>query len=176
VVNADFNMRLPVAQQAGDAARDRAVQRLLGSQVSLGDHPDDRAELAGHRERVDPAVAQRHCHVREWRVLSGGDYVRCHRVRRGGVHKVLVNLYYDPFDTSRHCLDHVGLDPAKEKSLLGLLHALNSVLADGAQAAGLSSVQPDFTGHALRDPGPYVQGLHDPAPFHPTPPGNWPSP
>jgi lysophospholipase L1-like esterase len=82
--------------------------------------------------------------------------------------RVLVNLYYDPFDTSRHCLDHVGLDPAKEQSLRGLLAALNGVLASGAQAAGLSPVQPDFTGHQLCDPGSYVQGLHDPAPFHPT--------
>ena len=85
--------------------------------------------------------------------------------------RVLVNLYYDPFDTSRHCLDHVGLDAGKETSLLSLLDALNGVLASGAQAAGLSSVQPDFTGHALCDPGSYVQGLHDPAPFHPTPAG-----
>ncbi len=85
--------------------------------------------------------------------------------------RVLVNLYYDPFDTSQRCLDHVGLDPAKEKSLIGLLDALNGVLANGARAAGLSSVQPDFTGHQLCDPGPYVQGLHDPAPFHPTPAG-----
>ena len=85
--------------------------------------------------------------------------------------RVLVNLYYDPFDTSQHCLDHVGLDPAKETSLRGLLRALNGVLATGAQAAGLISVQTDFTGHALCDPGPYVQGLHDTAPFHPTPAG-----
>ena len=85
--------------------------------------------------------------------------------------RVLVNLYYDPFDTSQHCLDKVGLDAAKEESLLALLDALNSVLANGAQAAGLSSVQPDFTGHQLCDPGPYVQGLHASAPFHPTPAG-----
>ena len=84
---------------------------------------------------------------------------------------VLVNLYYNPFDTSRHCMDDVGLDPAKEKSLTGLLHALNSVLENGARAAGLTSVRPDFTGHRLCDPHPYVQGLHDSAPFHPTPAG-----
>ena len=30
------------------------------------------------------------------------------------------------------------------------------------------SVRPDFSGHQLCDPAPYVQGLHDPAPFHPT--------
>jgi GDSL-like Lipase/Acylhydrolase family len=85
--------------------------------------------------------------------------------------RVLINLYYDPFDTSRNCMGNVGLDPAKEESLTGLLQALNGVLAKGAQAAGLTSVSPDFTGHALCDPDPYVQGLHDPAPFHPTPAG-----
>ena len=85
--------------------------------------------------------------------------------------RVLVNLYYDPFDTSQHCLDKVGLDSAKEKSLIGLLAALNGVLTKGAQAAGAASARPDFTGHQLCDPGPYVQGLHDSAPFHPTPAG-----
>lgn len=78
--------------------------------------------------------------------------------------RVLVN----PFDTSRHCLDNVGLDPTKQKSLISLLTALNSVLAKGAQTAGAAPTQPDFAGHRLCDPGPYVQGLHDTAPFHPT--------
>ena len=81
---------------------------------------------------------------------------------------VLVNLYYDPFDTSQHCLDRVGLTPAKEKALTGLLDALNSILANGARASGLIAVRPDFTGHALCDAAPYVQGLRGRAPFHPT--------
>ncbi|HXP54367.1 MAG TPA: hypothetical protein VN847_05405, partial [Streptosporangiaceae bacterium] len=29
-------------------------------------------------------------------------------------------------------------------------------------------VRPDFTGHALCDADPYVQGVGSPAPFHPT--------
>ncbi len=81
---------------------------------------------------------------------------------------VLVNLYYNPFDTSQHCLDRVGLTPDKEKSLIKLLDALNNVLADGAKATGLIAVQPDFSGHALCDQVPYVQGLRGRAPFHPT--------
>jgi GDSL-like Lipase/Acylhydrolase family len=81
---------------------------------------------------------------------------------------VLVNLYYNPFDTSQHCLDSVGLTPAKEHSLIKLLDALNNVLANGAKATRLIAVQPDFTGHGLCDPVPYVQGLHGRAPFHPT--------
>jgi len=81
---------------------------------------------------------------------------------------VLVNLYYNPFDTTAHCLDGVGLTPEKEKALTRLLDALNNVLANGARASGLIAVQPDFTGHAICDPQPYVQSLHGRAPFHPT--------
>ena len=82
--------------------------------------------------------------------------------------RVLINLYYDPFDTKSTCLGRKGLDAAKEESVLSLLSALNGVLAKGAQAAGQISVQPDFSGHALCDAGLYVQGIKDPAPFHPT--------
>ena len=81
---------------------------------------------------------------------------------------VLVNLYYNPFDTSAHCLDRVGLTPEKENSLIKLLGALNSVLATGARDTGLVAVRPDFAGHALCDAQPYVQGLRGRAPFHPT--------
>ena len=80
---------------------------------------------------------------------------------------VLVNLYYNPFDPSQHCLDSVGLTPTKQKSLTRLLGALNSVLANGARATGLIAVHPDFAGHALCDFEPYVQGLNARAPFHP---------
>jgi lysophospholipase L1-like esterase len=80
---------------------------------------------------------------------------------------VLVNLYYNPFDPRQHCLDGVGLTPAKQKSLTRLLGALNSVLANGARASGQIPVRPDFAGHALCDAVPYVQGLTASAPFHP---------
>jgi len=82
--------------------------------------------------------------------------------------RVLINLYYDPFDTTQACLNGHGLDPAKESQLVTLLDALNQVLANGATAATATPVQPDFTGHALCDANPYVQGVGSPAPFHPT--------
>jgi hypothetical protein len=81
---------------------------------------------------------------------------------------VLINLYYNPFDTAQHCLDSDGLDAAKENALTKLLNALNQVLANGATATSQIPVRPDFTGHALCDPAPYVQDTGDPAPFHPT--------
>ncbi len=82
--------------------------------------------------------------------------------------RVLINLYYNPFDPGQGCLNGHGLDAAKEGTLTKLLDALNQVLANGATAASQTPVQPDFTGHALCDPDPYVQGVGDPAPFHPT--------
>ncbi|HEY0717078.1 MAG TPA: hypothetical protein VGD68_05640 [Streptosporangiaceae bacterium] len=42
------------------------------------------------------------------------------------------------------------------------------MLAGGATAPWGVAVRPDFTGHALCDPAPYVQGVGVPAPFHPT--------
>jgi lysophospholipase L1-like esterase len=82
--------------------------------------------------------------------------------------RVLINLYYNPFDPAQNCLSGTGLNPAKEQSLTTLLDALNQVLSNGATAASATPVQPDFTGHALCDANPYVQGVGSPAPFHPT--------
>ncbi len=82
--------------------------------------------------------------------------------------RVLINLYYNPFDTALGCLNGHGLDPAKETALVTLLDALNQVLSNGATAASATPVRPDFTSHALCDANPYVQGVGSPAPFHPT--------
>lgn len=82
--------------------------------------------------------------------------------------QILINLYFDPFGGNQDCLTGQGLTPAKQKSLLALLHSLNEVLRRGAEAAGATPVRPDFTGHGLCDPQPYVQGVNAAAPFHPT--------
>ena len=81
---------------------------------------------------------------------------------------VVVNLYYDPFDQTRHCLARLGMTAAKEQSITTMLNALNGVLAKGAAGPSFVAVQPSFAGHALCDPQPYVQGVHASAPFHPT--------
>lgn len=81
---------------------------------------------------------------------------------------VVVNEYYNPFDPAKQCLAHDGLTTSKEQTATSLLDALNSVLAKGAQGSSFVAVQPTFAGHALCDAQPYVQGLDDPAPFHPT--------
>src|SRR5258706_12871455 len=87
---------------------------------------------------------------------------------------VLVNLYYNPFDSPEHCLDGVGLPPAKQKSLTRLLGALNSALSNGARATGLTPVRPDSGRAPLSRPVPYVQGLNARAPFHPNLAGELP--
>jgi len=82
--------------------------------------------------------------------------------------QVIINRYYDPFGSNVSCITRRGLTAAKVKTLQSWLTALNQVLAKGAAQFGYLSPQPSFSGHELCSPLPYVQGLGDPAPFHPT--------
>jgi GDSL-like Lipase/Acylhydrolase family len=82
--------------------------------------------------------------------------------------EVIINRYYDPFGPRLSCLHRTGLTAAKVAVLSSRLAALNAVLAKGAAQFSFTSVQPDFAGHQLCTPQPYVQGLGDPAPIHPT--------
>jgi lysophospholipase L1-like esterase len=82
--------------------------------------------------------------------------------------QVIINRYYDPFGPQPGCLGRDGLTAANLKLLTSRLATLNQVLAQGAAQFGFSSPQPDFSGHQLCTPQPYVQGLGQAAPFHPT--------
>jgi len=82
--------------------------------------------------------------------------------------QVIINQYYDPFGPEPGCLSRAGLSAANLQTLTSRLATLNAVLADGAAQFDFSSPQPDFTGHQLCTPQPYVQGLDAAAPFHPT--------
>ena len=82
--------------------------------------------------------------------------------------RVLVNLYYDPFAGDVGCLTAGAFTRDKLHTMLRRLAVLNRALRAGAAAAGFASTRPDFTGHDLCDPSPYVQGPSDPAPLHPT--------
>jgi lysophospholipase L1-like esterase len=82
--------------------------------------------------------------------------------------QVIINQYYDPFGSQPGCLGPAGLTTANLAILTSRLDTLNTVLARGAAQFGFTSPQPDFSGHQLCTPQPYVQGLDAPAPFHPT--------
>jgi hypothetical protein len=81
---------------------------------------------------------------------------------------VLINSYYDPFGVNTDCLRSDNLTKSKVQVLVSDLSALNAVLAKGAKVFGFVSVLPDFAGHGICSARPYVQGLYDNAPFHPT--------
>jgi len=85
--------------------------------------------------------------------------------------QVIINRYYDPFGSDLSCVTQRGLTTAKVSTIQTWLVALNQVLAKGAAQFGFLSPQPSFAGHTLCSPLPYVQGLGDAAPFHPTAPG-----
>jgi hypothetical protein len=82
--------------------------------------------------------------------------------------QIIINRYYNPFGTVPGCLGPAGLTQANLHTLTSRLATLNAVLAKGAAQFRFSSPQPDFTGHELCAPLPYVQGLGAAAPFHPT--------
>jgi len=82
--------------------------------------------------------------------------------------QVIINQYYNPFGPEPGCLSRAGLSTDNLQTLTSRLATLNTVLADGAAQFEFSSPQPDFTGHQLCTPQPYVQGLDGAAPFHPT--------
>jgi lysophospholipase L1-like esterase len=82
--------------------------------------------------------------------------------------QVIINRYYNPFGTQPGCLGPAGLTTANLQTLTSRLATLNAVLAKGATQFRFFSPQPDFTGHELCSPLPYVQGLGAAAPFHPT--------
>ena len=102
---------------------------------------------------------------------------------------VIVNEYYDPFGPSIACLEpHPSPSPtgpagpsttsaepsptsgptSSTRTLSSDLTKLNTVLAQGARAFHDLVARPDFTGHTLCSHQPWVQGLTQPAPFHPT--------
>jgi lysophospholipase L1-like esterase len=82
--------------------------------------------------------------------------------------QVIINRYYNPFGAQPGCLAPRGLTTANLQTLTSRLATLNAVLAKGAAQFRFLSPQPDFTGHDLCSPLPYVQGLGAAAPFHPT--------
>ena len=82
--------------------------------------------------------------------------------------RVLINRYYDPFGPNVSCLSPAGLTGTKVRTLISRQNTVNAVLAQGAADFGFGSAQPDFAGHQMCTPQPFVQGLKGSAPFHPT--------
>jgi lysophospholipase L1-like esterase len=105
--------------------------------------------------------------------------------------QVLITGYYDPFGQTFDCPalrdpdapevpptgygfaevpggpDQQTMVQRKIEPLRSILAQLNSVLQQGAEAFGFTSVIPSFQGHGLCSDQPWVQGLSDPDPFHP---------
>ena len=104
---------------------------------------------------------------------------------------VIVTTYYDPFGSGFDCAElrdpsagtgappgyGFGPDPGEDNQeqkierkidpLRSELRKMNAVLEQGAEAFGFMVVHPSFAGHELCTGQPWVQGMADPAPFHP---------
>lgn len=106
--------------------------------------------------------------------------------------QIVVTTYYDPFGTTFDCEQlrdpeapagappgyGFGPDPGQDNQeqkidrkidpLRSELRRMNAVLEQGAEAFGFTVAPVAFPGHELCTAQPWVQGLRDPAPFHPT--------
>ncbi len=106
--------------------------------------------------------------------------------------QVIVTTYYDPLGSSFDCAAlqdpeaeaggppgyGFGPDPGKDnqhdkverkvRPLRVELAQMNAVIEQGARGFGFAVAQPRFGGHELCTDQPWVQGMRDPAPFHPT--------
>lgn len=103
---------------------------------------------------------------------------------------VIVTEYYDPLGSTFDCPALQDPDPPRDpppgygfapgpdedpqqritekvEPLRSEFEALNAVLQQGAAAFEFRSVRPDFSGHELCTPQPWVQGMSDRFPFHP---------
>lgn len=103
---------------------------------------------------------------------------------------VIVTQYYDPLGSTFDCPElqdpdapktppaGYGFAPGpdedpqqriseKVEPLRSEFEALNDVLQQGAAAFDFRSVRPDFSGHELCTPQPWVQGMSERFPFHP---------
>lgn len=92
--------------------------------------------------------------------------------------RIIVNTYYDPFDSNTPCPQIVAAGRASSTDLAqevaqridplrARLETLNDVLSEGAAAFGFAVAHPRFDGHGICAEQPWVQGLSEPAPFHP---------
>ncbi|WP_416986037.1 SGNH/GDSL hydrolase family protein [Streptomyces sp. T028] len=81
--------------------------------------------------------------------------------------RILINEYYNPFGENVSCLKDQHVTAAKAKILKSRLDELNSVLRQGAQTFGFTSVPQHFDGHRLCSDQPFVQGPDANAPLHP---------
>ncbi|MBX6751676.1 MAG: hypothetical protein IRY85_18805 [Micromonosporaceae bacterium] len=94
-----------------------------------------------------------------------------------GAPQVIIMTSYDVFAPDASCEDTqgppeaVGLSPADLELLADRNRQLNEVLVAGAEKYGFSVARPVLTplcAPVSRALGPDIQGLNDPAPFHPT--------
>lgn len=154
--------QLAVAKRVSDpevvivsvGANDLGWSILVGA-CALADSCDDRAQTAYFQRRLDRFARDYYDLLRELAALPGKP-------------QVIVSQYYVPFSSDEvDCLAGIGLDGDKVEVLVSRLDALNSVLAAGARTFRFATVRPEFEGHGICSPIPYVQGLGGNAPFHP---------
>ncbi|NMO49712.1 SGNH/GDSL hydrolase family protein [Actinoplanes sp. TBRC 11911] len=83
---------------------------------------------------------------------------------------VVVAGYARFFETTAECPAVPPASLVKRRAINGAVDTLDRTIALAAVRAGFrfADVRPEFAGHGLCGPNPWLTGLTDPTPFHPT--------
>lgn len=98
---------------------------------------------------------------------------RIHHESGGNPPTVLVTGYYNPLE-SYACVAGNRITPDEAAWLAGRTDELNEAIRETVARYSYAQYVPvDFSGHGLCSSSPWIQGLADDAPFHPTADGQW---
>jgi hypothetical protein len=84
--------------------------------------------------------------------------------------KVIFTGYFQPFNTTAPiCENNRNITPTEMTWLNDQVGKLNQTIMDSVSWYDFASYAPvDFTGHELCTANPWIQGVQDEAPYHPT--------
>jgi lysophospholipase L1-like esterase len=90
------------------------------------------------------------------------------QIQQAKPHRLVVNTYYSLLAAGDTCAAGYGITPEKLAFINQKEAQLNAIITAAATDAHAVLVAVDFSGHTLCSTDPWVQGVTDPAPLHPT--------
>ncbi len=90
------------------------------------------------------------------------------QIQAAGPAKIIINDYYSLLDNNASCFVSYGITPDKVAWVNAREAELNDVINTAARQVNAVAVPIDFNGNLLCNANPWIQGLTDASPLHPT--------
>lgn len=121
--------------------------------ATVCDTPENTSLVASQIQTIEPLLSQAIEQLQEYSEAT-----------------LVITGYYFLFDeATTPCGNTEGITPDEQQWVRTVQRNLNETIKDTARKyPNTRFVAPDFTGHALCASNPYIQGINDPQPYHPT--------